>query len=134
MVERDDYHRPVRPRRGGEGLPVGDHMGPNLIFDKSFLQCLNPDEAVWLDQFFTSVITPLYLVETLADLEKQHTKGRTPEQVVGNLAYKTSDVNVVPNSHHRTILLGELAGVGTVDMQSGRPPRLGGRDVPPLVR
>lgn len=29
-------------------------MGPSLIFDKSFLESLNPDEAVWLDQFWPS--------------------------------------------------------------------------------
>jgi hypothetical protein len=34
--------------------------GPPLIFDKSTLQSLNPDEAMWLDQYFISVITPLF--------------------------------------------------------------------------
>ena len=43
-------------------------MGPIIIFDKSTLECLNPDEAVWLDQFFNSNITPLFYIETLADL------------------------------------------------------------------
>lgn len=104
-------------------------MGPNIIFDKSFLQSLNRDEAVWLDQFFYTVMTPLFFVETLADLEKEDYKGRTPEQVVGNLAYKTPDRDVVANSHHRTILQGELTGVVTVDMKTGRPTRVDGRDV-----
>ena len=45
-------------------------LGPILIFDKSFLQSLNVDEAVWLDNFFLTVITPLFFVETLADLER----------------------------------------------------------------
>jgi len=27
-------------------------MEPMLIFDKSFLESLNPDEAAWLDNFF----------------------------------------------------------------------------------
>jgi hypothetical protein len=56
-------------------------LGPILIFDKSFLQSLNVDEAVWLDNFFLTVITPLFFVETLADLEKEVHRGRTPEQV-----------------------------------------------------
>jgi len=50
-------------------------MGPTLIFDKSSLESLNPDEAMWLDTFFLSNITPLFFVETLADLEKKNKVG-----------------------------------------------------------
>jgi hypothetical protein len=34
--------------------------GPILIFDKSFLQSLDVDEAVWLDNFFLTGEEPLY--------------------------------------------------------------------------
>ena len=44
--------------------------GPSLIFDKSSLESLNLDEAVLLDNFYSSVITPLFFVECLADLER----------------------------------------------------------------
>lgn len=37
-------------------------MSPLLIFDKSFLQSLSIDEAVRLDQMYSCVITPLFLV------------------------------------------------------------------------
>ena len=47
--------------------------GPTLIFDKSALQALSLDEAVWLDHYFLSNVTPVFFVETLADLEKVHT-------------------------------------------------------------
>ena len=94
-------------------------MGPNLIFDKSFLQSLNLDEANWLDMFFTTNITPLFFIETLADLEKEVHKGRTPEQVVGNLATKTPDWYAHPNVHHGTLLVGELTGKETIDMKYG---------------
>jgi hypothetical protein len=57
--------------------------GPIIIFDKSALESLNVDEALWLDNFFLSNITPLLFVETLADVQKQVARGRTPEQVVG---------------------------------------------------
>jgi hypothetical protein len=60
-------------------------MGPIIIFDQSVLESLNPDEAVWLDHFYLANITPLFFIETLADLEKEVRKGRTPEQVVGSL-------------------------------------------------
>ncbi len=96
-------------------------MGPILIFDKSTLQSLNLDEAVWLDNFFLTNITPLFFIETLADLEKQVQSGRTPEQVVGNLAHKTPEMGSYPNVHHTTLIEIELRGLSEIDMRYGRP-------------
>jgi hypothetical protein len=94
-----------------------------IIFDKSTLQSLRSDEACWLDAFYLPVITPLFFVETLADLQKQVAKGRTPEQVVGNLAEKTPP-NACANVHHKTLCLSELLGHYTVEMS--RRPIVGG--------
>ena len=102
--------------------------GPILIFDKSFLQSLNPDESMWLDHFFITNITPLFFIETLADLEKEVRAGRTPEQVVSNLAYKTPDMQSSPNVHHRTLLAGELSGLYSVPLD-WRLRRAGGSQV-----
>src|ERR1039458_9410162 len=99
--------------------------GPILIFDKSFLQSLNVDEAVWLDNFFLTATTPLFFVETLADLEKEVHGGRTPEQVVGGLAQKTPDLQSHMITHHGTLLWAELNGQ-KIPMD-GRIPRAGGR-------
>ncbi len=77
-------------------------MGPIIIFDKSTLQNLRTDEACWLDALYLPNITPLFFVETLADLQKQVVKGRTAEQVVGNLADKTPP-QACANVHHITI-------------------------------
>jgi len=104
-------------------------MRPIIIFDKSVLESLNPDESVWLDQFFLTNITPLFFVETLADLEKKAQSGRTPENIVGSLAYKTPDLHSKANVHHRTLLEGELSGQGQIDMEYGRPHIGGGRFV-----
>lgn len=104
-------------------------MGPILIFDKSTLEGLNPDEAMWLDNFFLTNITPLFFVETLADLEKRVRKGRSPEQVVGSLAYKTPDAGSRANVHHMTLVNWELDGVGHIDMRYGRPIIAGGTPV-----
>jgi hypothetical protein len=93
-------------------------QGPILIFDKSTLQSLNPDEAVWLDNFFLTNITPLFFIETLADLEKEVRSGRTPEQVVGELAYKTPDMASRPNVHHTRLLEGELIGAQKIEMRA----------------
>lgn len=84
-------------------------MGPITIFDKSALQALSMDEAVWFDAFFYANVVPVFYVETLADLEKQVAEGRTPEAVVGMLADKTP-YKAVSNVHHRQLVLSELAG------------------------
>lgn len=103
-------------------------QGPILIFDKSTLQALNPDEANWLDKFFLSNITPLFYIETLADLEKAVRQGKTPEQVVGEIAYKSPDMQAYPNVHHLTLIWGELMGKGEIQMV-GFPILAGGKFV-----
>ena len=82
-------------------------QGPSLIFDKSSLESLNLDEAVLLDNFYTSTITPLFFVECLADLEKKISSKSTPEQLVGSLADRTPDAQSSPNVHHTRILSAE---------------------------
>jgi hypothetical protein len=95
-------------------------QGPTLIFDKSTLQSLNADEAVWLDQFFTCNITPVFFLEVLGDLEKlKGAQRRSPEKIVGNLAYKTPDLHSGPNAHHLRLLASELAGHEKTDLTSG---------------
>ncbi len=107
-------------------------QGPILIFDKSTLQALNPDQAHWMDNFFMSNITPLFYIETLADLEKEVRAGKTSEQVVGEIAYKSPDMQAYPNVHHLTLIWGELMGKGKIEMigfpilGGGQPVTLGG--------
>jgi hypothetical protein len=85
-------------------------MGPNTLFDKSFLQCLTVDEAVWFDHFFTPVVSPLFYAEVLADLEKNDSRGRTPEAVVASIAQKFPEKNGIANPHHVEIALQNLLG------------------------
>src|ERR1700674_2720401 len=82
--------------------------GPFLIFDKSSLESLNLDEAVFLDNFYMSNITPLFFVECLADLEKAIRSKSTPEQLVGSLADRTPESQSYSNVHHMKILHLEL--------------------------
>jgi hypothetical protein len=58
----------------------------------------------------------LFFVETLADIEKEVESGRTPEQVVGNLAEKTP-TGGLPNVHHQTLCLYEVLGRSRVEMR-----------------
>jgi hypothetical protein len=46
-------------------------MGPIVLFDKSFIEMLNVDEAVLFDALYSSVICPVFYSEVLADLSKQ---------------------------------------------------------------
>ena len=66
--------------------------------------------SLWLDTFYYPNITPLFFMETLADLEKQVAEGRTPEQVVGNLAEKTPVQSGGPNVHHTPLYVASLLG------------------------
>lgn len=98
-------------------------LGPIIIFDKSTLQSLSVDESCWLDNFFLSNITPLFYVETLADLEKEGYGGLTPQQVVGDLALKTPG-GAYPNVHYHTLVIHDLLG-NKIEM-SNRPIISGG--------
>lgn len=103
-------------------------MGPAATFDKSFLQNLTVDEAVWFDMYFIPVITPLFFVETLADLEKERIRpGRTAEDEVRIIAEKTPELSAAMNVHHVTICEGELRG--NPSRYNGRPVLAGGRQV-----
>ena len=84
-------------------------MGPITVFDKSALQALNMDEAVWFEAFFLANVTPVFYVETLADLEKEVAEGKSPESIVGALAAKTPS-DAAPNVHHRHLISAELLG------------------------
>ena len=94
--------------------------GPSLIFDKSSLESLSLDEAVLMDNFYLSNITPLFYVECLADLEKQMRSNSTPEQLVGSLADRTPEAQGMPNAHHLSILRAELSRQFDLSQVHGR--------------
>jgi hypothetical protein len=96
-----------------------------LIFDKSFLQSLSVDESVILDQMFSCVITPLFFVETMADLTKETARGRTAEQVVGGLAERTPVAHSYVNTYHQQVILDDLLGQ-RVEQFDHRPAVAGG--------
>ncbi len=79
-------------------------LGASLIFDKSSLESLNLNEAVLLDNFYSSVITPIFFVECLADLEKNIRSKSTPEQ----LADRTPECGCRVTVHR--LLRAELCG------------------------
>ncbi|MCU1271784.1 MAG: hypothetical protein JWN74_3078 [Acidobacteriaceae bacterium] len=106
-------------------------MGPILTFDKSFLQCINADESVWLDKFFVCNICPLFIAETLADLEKTSSQDRPAAKFVATLANKTPDIYSHINVYHRELVSYELTRGkfvpmnGTIIKGGGKPVRVG---------
>ena len=101
-------------------------MGPITLFDKSFLQSLSLDEAVWFDHFFYPVICPIFYVETLADLAKAEDK-RPAEEAVRIIAEKTPEFYSSPCIFHRD--LAELSLLGFDVPMDGSIPRPEGRYV-----
>jgi hypothetical protein len=107
-------------------------MGPIALFDKSFLQSLSLDEAVFFDHFFLPVICPLFYVETLADLEKHVREGRTPEQEVGIIADKVPEMSGYPCAYHIDLATAALFGAsipldGRIPTEGGKPVKLDGK-------
>jgi hypothetical protein len=81
-------------------------IGPLLIFDKSFVEMLNPEEVSELSMHFKFVGTPTLIGEIIADLKLEPSERRVPSDVVKALG-------------NRPLLL-QLAGRGSV----GSWPRL----------
>jgi hypothetical protein len=102
-------------------------MTPITLFDKSFLQGLSLHESVFFDQFFMSVVCPIFHVETLADLAKSVREGRTPEQEVGFIADKTPELHIAICSNHVLVSVNSFLGRDMV--MDGRVPRSFGRRV-----
>jgi hypothetical protein len=79
------------------------------------------NEAVWFDNFYNPIITPLFYVETLADLYKEECRGRTPEQIVGHLADKNPEMSAIVCVDHWSLRDANLQGF---DVQMGRRPHV----------
>lgn len=107
-MQRHFERTPLARERSNETAPMTH--GPITIFDKSLLQSLSLDEAVWFQNFFRSNITPLFFAETLADLEKEVAAGKSPEHVVGRLAEKTPMLGAAPNVNHHQLCIADLMG------------------------
>ena len=77
--------------------------GPRLIFDKSAVQMLSPDEVFELSIFFDLVGTPVLRREILTDLEERSDGTRMPRQVVQALAAKMVNAPMQPINHRAAV-------------------------------
>lgn len=101
--------------------------GPAILFDKSFLQGLNVDEAVWFDHFFAPVVSPLFYIETLGDLAKPPRATATAGETVRRIAEKFPQMSGSPAVFHGTLWVGNL--LGHCFPMDGRPVIAEGRKV-----
>lgn len=86
-------------------------MGIATLFDKSFLQSLSENEAVWFDHYLLGVICPIFYVETLADLAKTGlSENRSAEGEVRIIATKTPSRQSTFCLLHHTLALTNLLG------------------------
>jgi hypothetical protein len=104
-----------------------DDMGPITLFDKSFIQSLSADEAVWFDHFTLAIVCPIFYIETLADLAKGPSKRGPPEVIVKDIAGKFPEWGGTPVGFHIDLCIQNLLGYD-VPMDA-RIPRPGGRPV-----
>ena len=97
--------------------------GPITLFDKSIVHLLSFDEAALFGVFYRANLTPLFFVETLADLEKKTREGQTPEQAVGAIAAKTANFTFDPSAHHVRLVI--MKPAGAVNSHGWPPTRAG---------
>ncbi|MGH8178492.1 MAG: hypothetical protein ACREV5_19725 [Steroidobacter sp.] len=93
--------------------------GPILIFDKSALQDLPDDEAFLLDALFLSNVVPVFYMEVLADLEKDHRRGVLAADMVSALAEKTPRYNASASAFHGALAIADLQG-RPIEMKTGQ--------------
>jgi len=87
-------------------------VGPITLFDKSFLQAISLDEAVWFDRFFLPVVCPVFYVETLGDLGKESSRlGAAENAVVKDVARKFPEMGGSPCASHADIAINDLLGL-----------------------
>jgi hypothetical protein len=104
-------------------------VGPIALFDKSFLQSLSVDKALWFDHFFMPVICPVFYIETLGNLAKQGGE-RPPETMVRETANKCPESGGAPCSFHIDLVISNLLGHhvplnGQIPRSRGRPVKSG---------
>jgi hypothetical protein len=101
-------------------------IGPLLIFDKSFLEMLNPIEIFELSLHFKFVGTPTLIGEIIADLKLPSDERTVPADVVKALSRKMLKVHGLQPANYRKLALAnirayEIPMVGQVPVDSEAP-------------
>lgn len=101
-------------------------MGPYIILDKSSLQSFSNSEIAILHKYYFINVTPVLIMEILADLKKENIREKD-FAAVQLLASKILNMDMTINAHCLHMLHNSLRGYEPV--LDGRPNRPGGRQV-----
>lgn len=109
-----------------QGIESQNMIGPLLIFDKSFLEMLNPAEVFELSLHFKFVGTPTLIREIIADLKLEPSKRGLPSDVVKALSRKMQKVYGLQPANYRKLALAnlyahEIPMIGQVPVDSSAP-------------
>ncbi len=83
---------------------------------------------MWFDHFFFPNTSPLFFIETLADLKKEYSDGRNPEDEVRKIADKSPELSGGINWFHYNIYIQSLLGA-EIPMNLGQICAPPGKDV-----
>ncbi len=64
-------------------------MGPVIVYDKSVLEALNPEESILLQKYFYTNIPPVLFLEVLADLKETPRSQQQTAELFPVKAYET---------------------------------------------
>jgi hypothetical protein len=83
-------------------------MGLSIVIDKSTFQSLSFPEIISLHNYYRPTITPILVMEIMADLKKEFDKTDDSNKRVQDFAKKLMPYNSAVNIHYLEILTGEL--------------------------
>lgn len=97
-------------------------MGPSILFDKSAIQSLGRPALQEVSRYFYTVVPPVLLMETLADLSLKPDDLDGAKKKVAQIADKVFPINSIANAHCQTMcvhnLLGDDVGVVRVNEEA----------------
>lgn len=83
-------------------------MGLTLIIDKSTFQSLSLSEVIRMHNYYRPTITPILVMEIIADLKKSFDNSDQSKKRVTDFAKKLMPYNSAVNIHYLEILTGDL--------------------------
>jgi len=85
-------------------------MGPSILFDKSAIQSLGRPALQEVSRYFYTVVPPVLLMETLADLSLKPDDLDGAKKKVAQIADKVFPINSIANAHCQTMCVHNLLG------------------------
>jgi hypothetical protein len=85
-------------------------MGPIIILDKSAIQALSQQEIYFLFKHYYVVVTPILIMEILADLKKSTDEIGLSKREVQQLSKKLLSSDSVINTNFKDLYVGSLVG------------------------